>query len=143
MSVTPRAAGDSTGSWWQMECPYPPTHCRCWVTALWAALVQPFWGTGRFPSCYRHPKCQRLLGGFRIPQGATVRRFVERPCSKMGGIEVVTGREGAMGRMGAPWGVPAVPPAHAGSRGGSFTNRIHPPPRTKIQMTAPGRAGFC
>lgn len=22
--MTPRAAGDSTGSWWQMECPYPP-----------------------------------------------------------------------------------------------------------------------
>lgn len=24
--MTPRAAGDSTGSWWQMECPYPPPH---------------------------------------------------------------------------------------------------------------------
>lgn len=46
---------------------------------------------------------------------------------------------GCSGEDGCSWGAPEAPPARAGSRSGSFTNCIHPPPRTVIQMTAPGR----
>lgn len=124
--------------WWHWSCPHNAVARlqRCGQLGLGcsgAALSR------QAPKEMLSPR--RLLRGFRTLWNA-MGSVMNRTHIKWMALRCHPAIPGQAGRCGGEdgcsWGVPAAPRACAGSRGGSFTNCIRPPPRTGTQMTAPG-----